>query len=72
LSLLKLDIGLPVDELRERVKRLLAGKSHGEKIALDAINRRGQAVKCYVSRTIRRDAGGDPEGVVLLMEAQSR
>jgi two-component system CheB/CheR fusion protein len=69
-SLLELDIGLPVRELQEPIERFLAGKTEGRRVVLDAINRRGQAIRCYVTRTIRRDVDGDPEGVVLLMEEE--
>jgi two-component system CheB/CheR fusion protein len=69
-SLLELDIGLPVTELKEPIERFLAGKTEGGRVVLDAINRRGQAIRCYVTRTIRRDVDGDPEGVVLLMEEE--
>ncbi|MGD8403496.1 MAG: CheR family methyltransferase [Anaerolineales bacterium] len=70
-SLLDLDIGLPVADLREPVERFLAGEAKDEKIELKAVNRRGKTIKCYVTRTIRLDEDGDPEGVVLLMEESS-
>jgi two-component system CheB/CheR fusion protein len=70
-SLLELDIGLPVQELEKPVKRFLAAENgEKEKIELNATNRRGQIIKCNVTRTIRRDPDGEPEGVVLLMEEE--
>ncbi len=69
-SLLELDIGLPVKELKAPVERFLAGEAKDHKVELEATNRRGQTIQCYVTRTIRRDRGGEPEGVVLLMEAK--
>ena len=69
-SLLDLDIGLPVDELKEPVEKFLAGEDEEQKVALEAVNRRGKAIHCYVTRSIRRDVDGDPEGVVLLMEEE--
>lgn len=68
-SLLELDIGLPVGQLEEPVRRFLAGHvDKKDKLVLDAVNRRGQKIKCYVTRTIHRDVGGETEGVVLLIE----
>jgi two-component system CheB/CheR fusion protein len=67
-SLLELDIGLPVVNLKEPVDRFLSGEADDGKIELDAINRRGKSIKCYVTRTVRLDEEGEPEGVVLLME----
>jgi two-component system CheB/CheR fusion protein len=69
-SLLELDIGLPVEELKDPIERFLAGQAEGDRVLLDAVNRRGQSIKCYVTRTIRRDVDGEPEGVVLLMEEE--
>jgi two-component system CheB/CheR fusion protein len=69
-SLLSLDIGLPVAELKEPLQRFLAGENGEEKVVLDAINRRGRTIKCHVSRTLRHDAAGQVEGVVLLMEEE--
>jgi two-component system chemotaxis response regulator CheB len=70
LSLLKLNIGLPVEELKEPVEPFLAGQAGDENVVLEAFNRRGQAINCYVTRTIRRDPGGEPEGIVLLTEEE--
>jgi two-component system CheB/CheR fusion protein len=71
-SLLELDIGLPVDELKEPVEQFLAGEAEGEVVSLEATNRRGQSIVCQVTRTIRRDPEGEPEGVVLVMETEQR
>jgi len=70
-SLLELDIGLPVKDLKEPVERFLADEAEDEKIELQAVNRRGKTIQCYVTRTIRLDEKGEPEGVVLLMEEAS-
>jgi two-component system CheB/CheR fusion protein len=66
-SLLDLDIGLPVEELEGRINALVAGDDSGQ-FTLEAINRRGQPIKCVVRRTLRLDPDGDVQGVVLLME----
>lgn len=67
-SLLNLGIELPVEHLKEPVESVLAGEAEDEKLELEAVNRRGKPIRCYVTRTIRLDEEGDPEGVVLLME----
>ncbi len=67
-SLLDLDIGLPVMELKKPIEQFLADKSQTQKVELNATNRRGKPIKCYITRTIRQDEYGEPEGVVLLME----
>jgi two-component system CheB/CheR fusion protein len=70
LSLLELDIGLPVGELKEPVEQFLVGESGDDPIVLEATNRRGQAIRCYVTHSIRREIDGTAEGVVLLMESK--
>jgi two-component system CheB/CheR fusion protein len=65
-SLLDLDIGLPVDQLP--IPSFLAGKSDYYEVVLDAINRRGKAIKCLVTSTPFVGLGGDRQGVVLMME----
>jgi hypothetical protein len=47
----------------------LAGEET-EEIALDAVNRRGKTIRCYVTQTIRLGIDGEPGGVVLLMEEE--
>jgi two-component system CheB/CheR fusion protein len=69
LSFLDLDIGLPVAELEGPVERFLAGEERQE-VVLEALNRRGRNVRCYVTQTIRLGIDGEPAGVVLLMEEE--
>jgi two-component system CheB/CheR fusion protein len=72
-SLWALDIGLPLDRLSGPLREYLAGGSEREDIVLKAINRRGRPVTCRISMS-RLDQGQDqePEGAVLLMEAEER
>jgi two-component system CheB/CheR fusion protein len=70
-SLLELDIGLPVQELKKPVQQFLAGDTDDEKIIIEAINQHGQSICCAISRTVRRGVDNKPEGVVLLMEEES-
>jgi two-component system, chemotaxis family, CheB/CheR fusion protein len=69
-NLLNLDIGLPVAELRQPVRRALAqadGTVH--EIVLPATNRRGRGIQCRVvcAPLVGRDARA-AEGVIVLME----
>ena len=63
--LMALDIGLPVDELRQQIRDTLTGESEREEVVLDATNRRGKAFQCRVTflplgeRRRRRGLGRD-------------
>jgi two-component system CheB/CheR fusion protein len=65
-SLLNLDIGLPVEQLPLRA--LLTGRTDHEEIDVDAMNRRGKAVRCHVVCTPYTDRQGERRGVVLLID----
>jgi two-component system, chemotaxis family, CheB/CheR fusion protein len=67
-SLLNLDIGLPVGELRDLVRPCLAGEHDHQQIVLDAINRRGKQIKCRITCSPLVSAQKKREGVILLME----
>lgn len=63
-NVFNLDIGLPVDELREPLRRLVAAEGY-ETRALEALNRRGRRVRLRVELTSLLFSGGRP-GVMLL------
>ncbi len=70
-----LDIGLPVDALREPIRRCLDTKvdtgddSGGDEVVLDASDRRGTGIRCRVTSTLLLYGDDDERrGVVLLME----
>jgi two-component system CheB/CheR fusion protein len=67
--LLNLDIGLPVQLLRNPVREVLANGGDGEQIALDAVNRRGRSVRCTVTVN-RLGSDGDVSGAILMMQAE--
>jgi two-component system CheB/CheR fusion protein len=67
-SLLNLDIGLPVHQLRTPVRACLAGESERGEVTLDAVNRRGKKIKCRVTCSPLVTASKKREGVILLME----
>src|SRR5205807_10085106 len=48
-SLLNLDIGLPVQELRSIIRACLNGDADHKEITLDAVNRRGKKIRCHVA-----------------------
>jgi two-component system CheB/CheR fusion protein len=62
-----LDIGLPVEQLREPVRACLSGVSDDEEVVLDAINRRGRAIRCRVVCT-PLIVVNQQQGLILLME----
>jgi two-component system CheB/CheR fusion protein len=65
---LNVDIGLPVEELRQQIKGVLAGEIDRDTVELDATNRRGREFRCRVelSPLVNRDR--EIRGVILLME----
>jgi two-component system CheB/CheR fusion protein len=67
-SLLNLDIGLPVGELRAVIRPCLAGEVPHQEVALDAINRRGRKIRCQVMCTPLHAASKKREGVILLID----
>src|SRR5262249_30869723 len=68
---LNLDIGLPVERLRDPIRACLSGSSRSQQLVLDATNRRGRALKCTVTCS-PLDATGTaaPRGAILLMDPQ--
>jgi two-component system, chemotaxis family, CheB/CheR fusion protein len=65
--LASLDVGLPVDELREPLRRVFADSTNVEE-TVSAITRRGKQVECRVHMQPLRQSGGQSYGVLLLME----
>jgi two-component system CheB/CheR fusion protein len=65
---LNIDIGLPVEELRQPIKAILAGDTDDETIDLDATNRRGREFRCRLSLTPLINRARQIRGVILLME----
>lgn len=69
-NFLNLDIGLPVEQLRQPIRTCLLGQSQYLQVTLNAINRRGKAINCQVSLTPLTGMGKVIEGVIMLMEEQ--
>jgi two-component system, chemotaxis family, CheB/CheR fusion protein len=65
--LVGLDIGLPIAQTLELVKRTLSADGNTHELTLDAVNRRGRQIRCrIVASTLTLDGG--QQGVVLLVE----
>jgi two-component system, chemotaxis family, CheB/CheR fusion protein len=67
--LMALDIGLPVDEVRQQVRDTLTGRSQREEVVIEATNRRGKAFTCRVTlMPLGSSDDGAVAGVVMMME----
>ncbi|QKQ74914.1 CheR family methyltransferase [Nostoc sp. TCL240-02] len=64
-SIFSLDIGLPVEQLRSPIRDSFSGKKQFQEMILDATNRRGRQIKCYLAITPL--LGMDIQGAVLMM-----
>jgi two-component system, chemotaxis family, CheB/CheR fusion protein len=69
-NLLTLDIGLPVEPLRECIQACLAGQSDLGNVVLDAVDRQGKAIRCQISCTPLEGPAGDVRGVILFTEEE--
>jgi two-component system CheB/CheR fusion protein len=67
--LMALDIGLPVNQLRQPIHKALGGDL--ESVRLSATNRRGRAIECDVHSSPLMGADSDITGVILMMEEAS-
>jgi two-component system CheB/CheR fusion protein len=67
-SVLNLDIGLPVGELRAPIRACLQDGADYKEIVLDAVNRRGKSMRCRVICTPLMSPGKRREGVILMMD----
>jgi len=65
---LNLDIGLPVEELKTPIRKVLQGLSDSDTVVLDATNRRGMGFRCRVSISPNTGFKGETQGVIMLME----
>jgi two-component system CheB/CheR fusion protein len=69
-NLLALDIGLPVERLRDCIGACLATQTALGELVLDAVNRRGKAIRCKISCTPLEGPAGDIRGVILFTEEE--
>jgi two-component system, chemotaxis family, CheB/CheR fusion protein len=68
---LNLDIGIPVGDLRDPIRAVLAGAA-GEQVVLDGHDRRGRPVRCTVSLGPLYGADDDLLGAIMVMSAEPR
>lgn len=69
-NFLNLDIGLPVEQLRQPLRSCLAAESEYSNIMLEATNRRGKAFQCFVTCTPLIGTATEIQGVIILMSEQ--
>ncbi|MBD1833994.1 PAS domain S-box protein [Cyanobacteria bacterium FACHB-472] len=67
---LNLDIGLPVEQLKQPIRRCLSGECDYEQVIANAINRRGKAIACKVTCTPLINTQREIQGAILVMEEQ--
>jgi two-component system CheB/CheR fusion protein len=67
-SLMNLDIGLPVQELRKPIRACLTGESDYQEVVVNATNRRGKAIQCRVACSRFVEDSKNHTGVMLLLE----
>jgi two-component system CheB/CheR fusion protein len=66
--MLGLDIGLPVEKLKQSMRACLSGAKAHASVILDAINRRGRPITCRVTVTPLLTRSRTIHGVILVME----
>ena len=69
--LLNLDIGLPVEKLRQPLRDVASGEPHAPELVLPATNRRGKAFRCRMTISAMAGADGRAPGAILLMDEQA-
>jgi two-component system CheB/CheR fusion protein len=67
--LMNLDIGLPLEQLRQPLRSQLADHTaQPSALVLDAVNRRGKALQVQVTLTHIRDHGDSTPAAMLMMD----
>jgi two-component system CheB/CheR fusion protein len=69
--LMNLDLGLPVENLRQPLRRCLTGESPFERLTMQATNRRGRSIEVAVSCTAFT-LGKNGWGAIVMMDDKSR
>ena len=65
--LMALDINLPLDQLRDPLRNALGPDGEVTEITVDAVDRRGKSIQCWVKVLPLRSAKGGTYGAILLM-----
>ena len=66
-NFLNLDIGLPVEQLRQSIRECLTGQRDFQEVKLKAINRRGKSIECSIECTPLVSQSGI-RGAIMLVE----
>src|SRR5262247_3370465 len=66
--LMNLDIGLPVEQLRQPIRTVLSGESDRAELTVECRNRRGKPVRCPIRCTQLTSASDKVLGAIILME----
>jgi two-component system CheB/CheR fusion protein len=69
-NFLNLDFGLSVEQLGEPIRACLLGRADYQELQLDAVNRRGKAIRCRVTCAPLIGPQGDIRGALLVTEVQ--
>jgi PAS domain S-box-containing protein len=64
-----LDIGLPLDQVRPKIRAVLTGDSRREEVVVAATNRRGKPFQCHVTVLAMGGTDGSAPGAIMTMEA---
>jgi two-component system CheB/CheR fusion protein len=68
-NFLNLDIGLPVEQLRQPIRDCLAlTEENATEILLEAVNRKGRSITCNVICTPLRNADNQVQGAIIIMD----
>lgn len=68
-NFLSLDIGLPVEQLRQPIRDCLAlTDGSAAEVVLEAVNRKGRRITCKVVCTPLMNAENQAQGVIVIME----
>ncbi len=65
---MNLDIGLPVEQLKQTIRACLNGEAPGQPISLNATNRRGKPISCKVTCLPLRSSRDHISGAIVVMD----
>lgn len=69
---MSLDIGLPIEQLRQPLRAILNGEVENHELKMNARNRRGKAIECHIMLTPLNNSTSNIQGVILLMEEREQ
>jgi two-component system CheB/CheR fusion protein len=65
---MNIDIGLPLDKLKQSIRNCLNGQKDYQEVSLEATNRKGRKIECRVVCTPLKSKADGIRGAILLME----